>query len=102
MKTNEQILNTITTNIREVLKLRGMTEKEFCETIGVSDRYFLAKRDDIGITRLLLIAETLKIRPENLWDEDYLVEVRREALKGEIERLKAELQGLEPIMAKPE
>lgn len=99
---NEKILETITTNIREVLKLRGMTEPEFCKLIGVSDRYFMGKREDIGITRLIQIAETLKIKPENLWDEYFSNDVRREALKGEIERLTAELESLEPIMARPE
>lgn len=95
------VLDIITRNIREVLKMRNMSEADFCKELGVGHGYFDRKRDDIGITRLLKAAEILEIRPENLWDEEFTVEAKKQALKGEIERLTRELEALEPFMHPP-
>lgn len=98
---NDKILDMIITNLRAAMELRDMDEKEFCKAVGVSDRYLHQKRDDIGIVKLISMCEILKIRPENLLDEGYATEARKEALKGKIERLTKELNRLEPFMAEP-
>lgn len=98
---NQEILNTIITNIRAAMDLRGMTEKDFCKAIGVSDRYLCQKRDDIGIVKLVLMCQTLKISVEDVLDKEYVTRARKEALKGEIERLTKELNKLEPFMPEP-
>ena len=101
----EKILDTIYTNIKAALELREMTEQEFYKAIGVARGYLDRKRDDIGITRLIQIAETLKIRPEDLWNEEFTKELHVMDLKGKIERLTMELEAIEmPVsqwMAKP-
>jgi len=102
---NEKILETITRNIRAALELRDMTELEFYQQIGVGRGYLDRKRDDIGITRLIQMAETLKIRPQDLWNEEFTKELHRMDLKGKIERLTRELEDLEDpaseFMARP-
>lgn len=98
---NNDILFMIINNLRAAMDLRDMDEKEFCKAVGVSDRYLHQKRDDLGIVKLISMCEILKIRPENLLDEGYATEARKEALKGKIESLKKELNRLEPFMAEP-
>ena len=97
------VLPVIYRNIKAVLDWKEMTEPELCERIGVGRGYFDRNRDDIGVTRLLQIAETLEIRPEELWNEEFITEVRKNALKGKIERLSEELKELEieGFMEKP-
>lgn len=97
----EKILDMIITNIRAAMDLRGMDEKDFCQAVGVSDRYLSQKRDDIGIVRLISMCQILDIKPENILDEGYATEARKEALRGEIERLTKELNQLEPFMPEP-
>lgn len=97
----EKILDMIITNIRAALELRDMDEKEFCQAVGVSDRYLTQKRDDIGVCRLILMCEILKIKPENILDEGYATEARKEAIRGKIESLTRELNSLEPFMPEP-
>ena len=101
----DKILDTIYTNIRAALELRDMTEQEFYQQIGVGRGYLDRKRDDIGITRLIQMAETLKIRPQDLWDEEFTKELHRMDLKGKIARLTRELKDLEDpapeFMARP-
>lgn len=98
---NDKILDMIITNLRAAMDLRGMDEKEFCKAVGVSDRYLSQKRDDIGIVRLISMCEILKIRPEDILNKEYATEARKEALRGEIERLTKELNRLEPFMPEP-
>lgn len=98
---NDKILDMIITNLRAAMELRDMDEKDFCKAVGVSDRYLTQKRDDIGIVRLISMCEILKIRPEDILDKEYAVRARKEALRGEIERLKKELNKLEPFMPEP-
>ena len=98
---NDKILDMIITNLRAAMDLRGMDEKEFCQAVGVSDRYLSQKRDDIGIVRLISMCEILDIRPEDILDKEYAVRARRDALRGEIERLTKELNKLEPFMPEP-
>lgn len=102
---DREFLDTIYTNIKAALELRDMTEQEFYQQIGVGRGYLDRKRDDIGITRLIQIAQTLKIRPEQLWDEEFTKELHRMDLKGKIARLTRELESLEDpaseFMAKP-
>lgn len=97
----DKILDMIIRNIRAAIELRGMDEKEFCQAVGVSDRYLSQKRDDIGIVRLISMCQILDIRAEDVLDEGYATEARKEALKGEIERLTRELNSLEPFMPEP-
>ena len=98
---NNDILFMIINNLRAAMDLRDMDEKEFCKEVGVSDRYLHQKRDDLGILKLISMCQILDIRPENLLDEGYATEARKEALKGKIERLTKELNRLEPFMAEP-
>lgn len=98
---NDKILDMIITNLRAAMDLRGLDEKEFCKQVGVSDRYLSQKRDDIGIVRLISMCEILKIRPEDILNKEYATEARKEALRDEIERLKKELNRLEPFMPEP-
>lgn len=98
---NNDILAMVINNLRAAMDLRGMDEKDFCQAVGVSDRYLSQKRDDIGIVRLISMCQILDIRPEDILDNEYAVRARREALKGEIERLTKELNQLEPFMPEP-
>ena len=97
----EKILETIINNIRAAIALRGMEEKDFCEAVGVSDRYLVQKRDDMGIVRLISMCQVLNVKPEDILNEGYAKEARKQAIKSEIERLEKELVQLEPFMPEP-
>ena len=91
----DHTLETINRNVRAMAKLRGLTDTELCERVGVTRGYFEREREDLGILRLLKTAQILDIEPQKLWDEEFTEEVRRMALRCEIERLTKELNALE-------
>ena len=47
------------------------------------------------------MCQILDIRAEDILDKEYAVRARKEALRGEIERLTKELNSLEPFMPEP-
>lgn len=91
----KNVLNTISKNVKAMAKLRGLTDTELCERVGVTRGYFEREREDLGILRLLKTARVLDTEPQKLWDEEFTEEVRRMALRHEIERLTKELNALE-------
>lgn len=104
---DEKTLKIIYTNIKAMAKLRGMTDAELCEAVGVTRGYFDREREDLGILRLLSTASKLNVEPQKLWNEEFTNEIHRMDLKGKIERLTRELNalengcGTEPIMEEP-
>ena len=91
----KNVLNTISKNVKAMAKLRGLTDTELCERVGVTRGYFEREREDLGILRLLKTAQVLDTEPQKLWDEEFTEEVHRMALRCEIERLTKELNALE-------
>ena len=91
----QNVLNTISENVKAMAKLRGLTDTELCERVGVTRGYFEREREDLGILRLLKTAQILDTEPQKLWDDEFTEEVHRMALRHEIERLTKELNALE-------
>lgn len=88
----EELCANMIQNTLALCKLNGIPPEEVAREIGVADKYFYRKHNDISANKLQKLCARFDVTAEKLWSRGFSMELRKKALEIEMERIRAELE----------